>query len=105
MQEMMLKFKEALMEPMLILGLVGQAAFFSRFLVQWIVSEKKGKSTVPVAFWYLSIIGSVLVLIYAVYRTEPVFALGQSVGLVVYIRNLVLISKHKRRDRQMPIDA
>ena len=77
----------------LFVGLVGQAAFFSRFLVQWIASERAGRSTVPTAFWYLSLTGSALLLSYAIHRQDPVFILGQSVGSVVYIRNLMLLSR------------
>ena len=95
-EKMATEFMEALSEPMLILGLLAQGIFFSRFLVQWIVSEKRGESTVPIAFWYLSIAGSVLMLTYALWRGEPVFAIGQSVGLVVYVRNLMLIAQRRR---------
>jgi lipid-A-disaccharide synthase-like uncharacterized protein len=77
----------------LVVGLVGQAAFFSRFLVQWIASERMGRSTVPTSFWYLSLTGSALLLGYAIHRQDPVFILGQSVGSVVYVRNLVLLSR------------
>ncbi len=80
----------------LILGLVSQVCFFSRFLVQWIVSEKRGVSFVPVSFWYLSICGACGLLIYSLYRRDPVFILGQSMGLFVYVRNLVLIKKLKQ---------
>ncbi len=76
-------------------GLVGQAAFFSRFLVQWIASERQGKSVIPVVFWYLSLSGSILLLVYAIHRQEPIFALGQSVGGIVYIRNLVLLKRQQ----------
>ncbi len=88
-------FFDALMEPMAIVGLIGQACFFSRFLVQWIASEKKGRSVIPVIFWYLSLSGGLLILIYAIWRQEPIFVLGQSVGVFVYLRNLMLI--HKKR--------
>lgn len=89
-------FMEELQHPMVAVGLLAQCIFFSRFLVQWIVSEKKGKSTVPIAFWYLSLVGGLLLLTYAIWRRELVFTLGQSVGTFVYIRNLMLISKAKR---------
>jgi lipid-A-disaccharide synthase-like uncharacterized protein len=92
----MKEFLHVLMQPMALLGLVGQVCFFSRFLVQWIVSEREGRSTIPVAFWHLSIVGGLLVLIYAIWRRDPVFTLGQSVGVVVYARNLILIYRHKR---------
>jgi lipid-A-disaccharide synthase-like uncharacterized protein len=87
---------ETLVHPIGILGLVGQACFFSRFLLQWIVSERRGQSTMPVLFWYFSIVGSILVLIYALWKRDPVFVLGQSVGMVVYIRNLALIRRSSR---------
>ena len=74
-------------------GLAGQAAFFSRFLVQWVASERAGESYVPVAFWYLSLLGSVVLLVYAIHRREPVFALGYLPNFVVYTRNLVLLRR------------
>ena len=80
-----------------LLGFLGQGMFFMRFLLQWLVSEKKGKSVIPVQFWYFSICGSFLVLIYAIYRKDPVFILGQSLGMFIYSRNLYLIYKEKSR--------
>ena len=77
----------------LIFGLVGQSMFFMRFLVQWIVSEKKKRSVIPVSFWYFSLGGAVLLLTYSIYRRDPVFILGQSVGLFIYIRNLIFIRR------------
>ena len=88
-------FMDILASPMGLLGMLGQVLFFSRFLVQWIASEKKGKSTIPLSFWWLSIGGGLLLLIYALWREDPVITLGQSVGLFVYVRNLVLIRRHK----------
>jgi len=79
----------------LIVGFVGQFFFFMRFFIQWLASEKKKKSVIPVAFWYFSLGGSMLLLIYALYRKDPVFILGQSMGLFIYCRNLVLIARHK----------
>jgi lipid-A-disaccharide synthase-like uncharacterized protein len=78
-----------------IFGLAGQAAFFSRFLVQWIASEREGRSVIPLAFWYLSLSGSLTLLIYAIHRQEPIFALGQSVGGIVYVRNMVLLKRER----------
>jgi lipid-A-disaccharide synthase-like uncharacterized protein len=75
----------------LIVGLLGQACFFSRFLVQWIASERMGRSVVPRAFWFLSLAGGAVLTVYAVHRREPVFLLGQLVGLFVYSRNLMLL--------------
>ena len=73
------------------LGLVGQALFSARFIVQWIASERRRASHVPVAFWYLSIAGGITLLGYAIYRADPVFILGQSTGVFIYARNLYLI--------------
>ena len=88
-------FMDVLASPMGMLGMLGQVMFFSRFLVQWIASEKKGRSTIPLSFWYLSIGGGFLLLIYALWRKDPVITLGQLVGLFVYVRNLMLIYRHK----------
>lgn len=88
-------FLDVLATPMGLLGLLGQMLFFSRFLVQWIASEKRGRSVVPLSFWYLSIGGGFLLLLYALWRKDPVITLGQLVGLFVYARNLMLIHRHK----------
>ena len=77
----------------IMLGLFAQLLFFLRFFVQWVVSEKKGESTIPVSFWYFSIAGSLLLLIYSIYRKDIVFILGQSVGSLIYTRNLILIHR------------
>jgi lipid-A-disaccharide synthase-like uncharacterized protein len=79
----------------IILGLLGQGIFAARFLVQWIASEKKKESHIPLAFWYLSLAGSMILLSYAIYRRDPVFILGQTTGFIVYIRNLMLIYKKR----------
>lgn len=83
-----------------IVGLLGQAFFFMRFFVQWVASEKKGESVIPVQFWYLSIAGSLILLAYSIHRNDPVFILGQSTGTVIYLRNLVLISRRKTKQEQ-----
>lgn len=75
------------------IGLLGQALFSARFLVQWIVSERRKQSVVPRAFWYFSAGGGLTLLAYAIYRRDPVFILGQSAGLVVYARNLWFIHR------------
>jgi lipid-A-disaccharide synthase-like uncharacterized protein len=72
-------------------GLFGQLLFTGRFLVQWLASERARRSVVPVAFWYLSISGGLVLLAYAIYRADPVFIFGQSLGVVIYARNLWLI--------------
>ncbi|ROU00339.1 lipid-A-disaccharide synthase N-terminal domain-containing protein [Histidinibacterium lentulum] len=76
-------------------GLIGQLAFTARFLVQWIASERIGRSTIPVAFWYCSIVGGAILLSYAIYRRDPVFILGQSMGVLIYARNLWLIRRER----------
>ena len=80
----------------LIIGFFGQGIFASRFIVQWIYSEKKGESLIPVIFWYLSIFGGISLLIYAVFRKDPVIIVGQVFGIFIYLRNLILIYKKKR---------
>ena len=79
----------------LAIGFVGQFVFASRFIVQWIYSEKKGESYIPIVFWYLSIIGGLSLLVYAIFRKDPVIILGQSFGILVYTRNLILIYRKK----------
>jgi glycosyltransferase involved in cell wall biosynthesis len=78
-------------------GLLGQALFSARFIFQWIVSERRKESVIPVGFWYLSLGGSLILLTYAIHRQDPVFILGQSFGSFIYIRNLVLISRRAKR--------
>ncbi|MDY6952606.1 MAG: lipid-A-disaccharide synthase N-terminal domain-containing protein [Thermodesulfobacteriota bacterium] len=80
----------------LCLGFFAQALFSARFLVQWIASERAGKSIIPHLFWYLSIAGSALLLVYAIYRKDPVFILGQSAGIFIYTRNLWLVRRERR---------
>jgi lipid-A-disaccharide synthase-like uncharacterized protein len=74
-------------------GLLGQSLFSARFLVQWIASERRQQSVVPVQFWYFSLAGGLTLLAYAVYRLDPVFIIGQLTGLVVYQRNLYFIRR------------
>ena len=81
-----------------IVGLGGQIMFMMRFLIQWIVSEKAKRSVVPVSFWWFSIGGAAILLAYAIYRADPVFILGQSLGFFIYSRNLWLIHAEKRRE-------
>ena len=73
------------------IGFFGQSLFFMRWVVQWISSEKKKKSEIPILFWYFSLIGGLITLIYAIYRVDPVFILAQSFGLIVYLRNIYFI--------------
>jgi lipid-A-disaccharide synthase-like uncharacterized protein len=80
----------------LLVGFLGQGLFMSRFIVQWFKSELVGRSVIPVAFWYLSLSGGVILFSYAVYKMDPVFITGQATGIVVYSRNLFLIQREKR---------
>ena len=79
----------------LIIGFVGQGLFASRFIFQWIYSERKGESYIPIIFWYLSIFGGIGLLIYAISRSDPVIIIGQLFGIFIYLRNLILIYKNK----------
>ena len=81
----------------IILGFIGQAMFTARFVVQWIASERKGESVVPVYFWFLSIFGSTTVLIYAIHKRDPVFIAAYGFGNFIYFRNLILIYRKKNR--------
>lgn len=80
----------------MVLGFIGQFFFSMRFIVQWVASEKHKKSVVPLAFWVFSVLGSFLLLIYAIYRKDPVFILGQAPNLLIYFRNIWLIKTSKK---------
>lgn len=80
----------------LCIGLLGQCLFMMRFIVQWIHSERHQKSLIPVSFWYLSLLGGVIVLAYGIHRVDPVIILGQLPGTIVYIRNLIFIRRNGR---------
>jgi lipid-A-disaccharide synthase-like uncharacterized protein len=80
----------------LTIGFLGQALFTARFLVQWAVSEKRRDAVVPVAFWWLSLLGGAALLAYALSRRDPVIVVGQVLGLFIYARNLMLIDKARR---------
>ena len=78
------------------IGFFGQALFSARFVIQWLASERMRRSVVPHAFWWFSLAGGVTLLAYALWRGDPVFVLGQGLGLFVYLRNLMLIRRHRR---------
>ena len=80
---------------LLSIGFLAQGLFASRFIIQWIYSEKKGISSIPLIFWYLSIFGGIGLLIYAIFRKDPVIILGQTFGIFIYSRNLILIYRKK----------
>ena len=80
-----------------LLGYLAQIMFTMRFVVQWIASERVGKSVIPIAFWWCSIGGGLLLLVYALYRRDPVFIAGQSFGVFVYLRNLYFVLRDRRQ--------
>ncbi len=86
-------------KPWVLIGFVGQFLFMMRFVVQWVHSERLKKSVVPVAFWFFSLGGGVILLIYAIYQKDPVFIMGQGLGLLIYLRNLSLIFGHKENKK------
>ena len=79
----------------LVIGFGGQGLFFARWIVQWFRSEREKESTIPISFWYLSLVGGLITLAYAIYRKDPVFITGQAFGALVYLRNLVLIYRNR----------
>ncbi len=79
----------------LIIGFGGQGLFFARWIVQWFRSERERESMIPLSFWYLSLIGGLISLVYAIHRRDPVFIMGQGVGTLVYLRNLRLIYRKR----------
>ncbi len=84
------------------IGFFGQGLFFMRWLVQWLASERHNESRMPIAFWYMSLGGGMITLAYALYRKDPVFIAGQSVGAFVYLRNLILVHRSARAQQSPP---
>ena len=82
---------------MITIGFGGQALFATRFIIQWLSSENAGRSIIPIAFWYFSISGGLVLLTYAIWRQDPVIIAGQSVGVFIYARNLYFIKREKKR--------
>lgn len=82
---------------LVVFGIAAQAIFFGRWLVQWIASERKGESHMPDLFWWLSLVGASMLFVYFILRGEPVGVLGQSVGWIVYSRNLYLIKRQRKQ--------
>ena len=83
----------------MIIGFVGQGFFSARFIVQWVMSEIKKQSIIPLGFWYFSLLGGVTLFAYALYKEDPVFIVGQGAGLLIYSRNLYLIRKRAKTDK------
>lgn len=82
----------------IIIGFIGQALFMMRFFAQWVASNKARKSVIPISFWYFSIGGSLVLLIYAIHRQDPVFIVGQALAFFIYVRNLTFIARPPRND-------
>ncbi|HQN19844.1 MAG TPA: lipid-A-disaccharide synthase N-terminal domain-containing protein [Syntrophobacteraceae bacterium] len=99
------QYSDLMEMSLLALGFVAQGLFTARFLVQWIASERAGRSVVPLAFWFLSVAGGGLLLLYAIFRKDPVFIAGQGAGLVVYLRNLYLIYRERTREKAFEREA
>lgn len=94
----MLNFLHFLSDPWIIFGFSAQFIFFLRFVVQWITSEKRKESVIPIQFWYLSIVGSLMILVYSMKRQDVVFITASILNTCIYLRNLMLIKKRKTID-------
>ena len=94
-----------LKNPLVVFGFCGQFVFFLRFAVQWFESERRGHSHIPIVFWYLSIIGGGMTFVYACLKPDLVFMTAQALGLLIYIRNLMLIYKARRPQRGFAVEA
>ena len=86
----------------LVFGLAAQGCFFLRFFIQWIASERKKKSLIPIHFWYLSLLGAMGILVYSIHIQDIVFITGQSMGLLIYMRNIILIRREKNAKKTEP---
>jgi lipid-A-disaccharide synthase-like uncharacterized protein len=95
-RDLSVRYPKFYLDFWLIFGFVGQAMFTMRFLIQWIASEKKKESVIPVSFWYFSLAGGLIVLFYAIHRRDPVFILAYLPGNFIYLRNLFFIYKKKK---------
>ena len=96
-----IKTNEAIL---LIIGFVGQGLFSARFLIQWVVSEKKQESVIPLPFWYFSLLGGITLFIYAFSKKDLVIMVGQGTGIFIYTRNLYLIYRKRRLDLKNNIE-
>lgn len=98
-------FFQKLDDPLVVFGFVGQFTFMARFLVQWLASERRGRSYIPVPFWFISLAGGTMLFIYGVLDQDPVIMLGQSLGIGIYLRNLWLIYRRRLRFAQRRADT
>lgn len=88
---------DELLHPLVLFGFAGQFVFMLRFIVQWYVSEKRGRSVIPMSFWYISLVGGLILFVYAVLRRDPVFTLAQALGLLIYSRNIWITLRRRAR--------
>jgi lipid-A-disaccharide synthase-like uncharacterized protein len=100
MNEYLWDFIKKFDDPLVLFGFAGQFVFMTRFLIQWYVSEKRKRSTVPVIFWWISTLGGLMLLTYGLLDRDPVIVMGQGLGVTIYLRNLWLIYQRKRRITQ-----
>lgn len=98
MESLLAELLSQFQNPWVLFGFAAQFVFFLRFIIQWIASERAQTTVVPNAFWYLSIVGALMILIYAIYRLDIVFIAGQGAALMIYVRNLVLAGKHHKHN-------
>jgi len=96
----MADFIKMILDPWVLFGFTAQFVFFLRFVVQWWVSEKKKQSVIPVAFWYLSIAGSLMILVYSIKQQDIVFTTASVLNTMIYLRNLALIDANKKAQAQ-----
>jgi len=89
--------QQEIQRPLVLFGFAGQFIFFLRFAVQWFASERRGRSHIPIAFWYLSLVGGAMSFLYALLKPDLVFMTAQGLGLLIYIRNLMLIYRRRAR--------
>ena len=101
LKDLSIKYPTFQLDFWLLFGFLGQAMFTMRFIVQWIASEKKKESVIPISFWYFSLAGGLIVLLYAIHRMDPVFILAYLPGNFIYFRNLWLI--YKKRKTSTPV--
>jgi len=90
------KVVQTFMDPLVLFGFIAQFIFFLRFVVQWWESERKGESIIPPMFWYLSIFGTILILIYSIVRRDIVFSVASALNMLIYLRNIVLLKNPKK---------
>lgn len=105
MVDQIIKLIQPFLDPWVIFGFAAQFIFFLRFAVQWWVSEKKKESVIPVAFWYLSIVGTLMILAYAIKRKDIVFTVASMLNSLIYIRNLILIYNKKKKQSSEAVDS